>query len=677
MKVKNMQNRLLIMLLPLVLVGLSILAGVSYYLSAGALRDSVDQTAKAVGTDYANQIQGDVRLMMAQLADLASVQRVRSGADKGQIVAAMAEAKNRLGAFDAVVFIFPDGTGINSEGNTANYGERDYFRKVKASQDAAVSDPLVSKTTGKLSVVLAVPVIYNNQLTGVLVGTVSVERLTAKIKDLTFLDSGYGQISDDSGLIIAHPKRPDLAGKLSLREKKINSELKLQQDELDDRLIQLFKAAADEGKQARGVYSFVDGVTRIAVTTPVDLPGEQRWVVTVAAPEVEATRQSAALAKAMLIISIISLLVVGSFIVLIARQLARPIAIIRDECLLLAQGDLRDREARVRTEDEIGQLAQGFRQMRDNLRALVMKIHSQSDQLAASSEQLTAGAGQSALAVNQVADSITTVAAGSSEQMTAVRETVQVVEQMSDHIQKLAEDTVTVAAQSAQAASQANDGDAAVSRAIEQMNQIEETVTGSARLVTELGERSKEIGQIVATISGIAGQTNLLALNAAIEAARAGEQGRGFAVVAEEVRKLAEQSQLATEQIAALINSIQTETDEAVTAMNNGTKEVKLGAEVVDAAGQAFREIVALINQVSGQVEGFSVAIGQLTQGSQQIVESVSQIENLSRKTAGEAQTVSAASEEQSASMEEIASSSQSLANLATELRDSVSKFQV
>ena len=196
-------------------------------------------------------------------------------------------------------------------------------------------------------------------------------------------------------------------------------------------------------------------------------------------------------------------------------------------------------------------------------------------------------------------------------------------------------------------------------------------------MVAELGDRSKAIGQIVATISGIAGQTNLLALNAAIEAARAGEQGRGFAVVAEEVRKLAEQSQEATKQISALIGAIQSDTEQAVTAMDNGTREVKLGTEVVNAAGQAFQEIVGLVGQVSDQIKEVSATIEQMAIGSQQIVGSVNQIDLLAKEAAAQAQTVSAATEEQSASMEEIASSSQSLAQLAMELRDAVGKFHV
>jgi len=181
----------------------------------------------------------------------------------------------------------------------------------------------------------------------------------------------------------------------------------------------------------------------------------------------------------------------------------------------------------------------------------------------------------------------------------------------------------------------------------------------------------------VDTISGLAGQTNLLALNAAIEAARAGEQGRGFAVVAEEVRKLAEQSQDAAKKIAELIGEIQEDTDKAVVAMTDGTREVKTGAEVVNAAGSAFKEIADLVTQVSSQVKEISAAIQQMASGSQQIVAAVKRIDGLSKKSASESQTVSAATEEQLASMEEIANSSEALAKLAQDLQAAVAKFHV
>jgi len=315
--------------------------------------------------------------------------------------------------------------------------------------------------------------------------------------------------------------------------------------------------------------------------------------------------------------------------------------------------------------------------MRKNLRELVTNVYSQSEQLAAASEELTASVEQSAQASIQVATSITEVATGAEEQLSAVDEASAVVEQMSASIQQVSATTSEVAGQSLQAANKANEGNSSVSKAVHQMAQIEQTVNTSAKAVADLGERSKEIGQIVVTISGIAEQTNLLALNAAIEAARAGEQGRGFAVVAEEVRKLAEQSQEATKQISSLIGEIQGDTDQAVLAMDSGTREVQLGAEVVNAAGLAFQEITWLVSQVSDQVKEISQTIEQMAIASQQIVGSVNKIDTLSKKVTGEAQSVSAATEEQSASMEEIASSSQSLAILAQNLQEAVSKFQV
>lgn len=359
-----------------------------------------------------------------------------------------------------------------------------------------------------------------------------------------------------------------------------------------------------------------------------------------------------------------------------ARSISRPVNQLAAVAQQVASGDL-TQQVRVASQDEIGQLASAFNTMVIELKTLIKHINANVEQVAASSEELTASSEQSAQAANQIAVSITEVAAGANEQMAATDETSAVIQQMTAGVQQMAASANQVAAQSSQAADKAKNGGEAVDKAVSQMARIEDTVNTSAAVVAKLGERSKEIGQIVDTISGIAGQTNLLALNAAIEAARAGEQGRGFAVVAEEVRKLAEQSQEAAKKIAALIGEIQGDTAKAVVAMNDGTREVKTGAEVVNTAGGAFSEIADLVLQVSAQVRDISAAIQQTAAGSQHIVGAVKKIDELSRKSAGEAQGVSAAAEEQLASMEEIATSSEALAKLAQELQTAVVKFRV
>lgn len=359
-----------------------------------------------------------------------------------------------------------------------------------------------------------------------------------------------------------------------------------------------------------------------------------------------------------------------------ARRISRPVNALAVVARKVAAGDLTE-QVKIDSQDEIGQLAAAFNTMVLQLKDLIKHVTVNAEQVAASSEELTANAEQSAQATNQVALSITDVAAGANEQMEAATQASNVVEIMSAGIQQIAANANQVAAQSANAADKAKNGGKEVEMAVKQMSQIEDTVNSSAQVVAKLGERSKEIGQIVDTISGIAGQTNLLALNAAIEAARAGEQGKGFAVVAEEVRKLAEQSQEAAKKIAELIGDIQGDTDQAVIAMNEGTQEVKTGAEVVNAAGIAFKEIMEVIDQVSDQVKEISAAIQQMATGSQQIVGSVKKIDDLSKKSAGESQSVSAATEEQLASMEEIATASQTLSQLAQELQTAVTKFRV
>ena len=380
-----------------------------------------------------------------------------------------------------------------------------------------------------------------------------------------------------------------------------------------------------------------------------------------------------------MVIGVIALLLGAGLGISISRAVIGALHSVTGDLNRLSKGDYSFKvpeESLART-DEIGIMAKAMDNMLKTMRQLIGQVSHSSEQLAASSEQLTASSEQAAQAANQVAESITDVASGAASQLNAVDETTNVVEQLSAGIQTIAQNAGTVAATAQQTASAAQAGGEKIQQATGQMGQIEKTVEDSAQLVGKLGERSQEIGAIVDTISGIAGQTNLLALNAAIEAARAGEQGRGFAVVAEEVRKLAEQSQEAAKKIAELISELRQDTDRAVAAMNAGTREVKTGTKVVDAAGKSFTDIVRLIGAVADQVNDISAAIEQMTASSHHIVGSIKDIHKISQQSSDHTQSVSAATEEQLASMEEIASSSQALAKMAEELQRVVANFKV
>lgn len=389
---------------------------------------------------------------------------------------------------------------------------------------------------------------------------------------------------------------------------------------------------------------------------------------------------SAAEEHAGLVLALLAVLVLALLAVLglaVVKGITAPLQAMVKACEDLASGDFRDKPRQILQKDEIGQLAAALYAARSNLQKAFRQVTESAEQVAASAQQLTASAEQSATAITQVAESVSNVAAGAEKQLYTVDESSVIVEAMGASLQNTIEHANRSVENSRQATDQAGAGSIAVEKAVEQMAHIEKTVNNSAAVVGKLGERSKEIGQIVDAISGIAGQTNLLALNAAIEAARAGEQGRGFAVVAEEVRKLAEQSQEAAKQIAGLIKEIQGDTEQAVLAMDQGTRDVKVGTQVVDDAGQTFTQIRQLVEDMSEQGQAIFNSIQEIEAGNQMIVSSVKDIDEISKQAVEETQTVSAATEEQSASMQEIASSSQSLAHMAQELQAAVNQFKI
>ncbi|HMN23754.1 MAG TPA: methyl-accepting chemotaxis protein, partial [Ignavibacteriaceae bacterium] len=177
-------------------------------------------------------------------------------------------------------------------------------------------------------------------------------------------------------------------------------------------------------------------------------------------------------------------------------------------------------------------------------------------------------------------------------------------------------------------------GGSVVKETIEGMIRISEVVKRSSDTVQDLGKSSNEIGEIVQVIDDIADQTNLLALNAAIEAARAGEQGRGFAVVADEVRKLAERTSKATQEIAVMIKHIQKNTEGAVQSMQQGTKEVENGHALAEKAGNSLNEIINGAERVVDIVTQVAAASEEQSSASQQITQNIELITNVTQQSA-------------------------------------------
>ncbi|WP_214711140.1 MULTISPECIES: methyl-accepting chemotaxis protein [unclassified Exiguobacterium] len=262
-------------------------------------------------------------------------------------------------------------------------------------------------------------------------------------------------------------------------------------------------------------------------------------------------------------------------------------------------------------------------------------------------------------------------------QLTRVKESSNTLTELTNGIHHVSDSAQHMTELSDGALQKVGTGNELIMTLESQLEVMNEKVKALQTVIGQLDVRSQEIGSITGTISGIAEQTNLLALNAAIEAARAGDQGRGFAVVASEVRKLAEESAIATKRISGLIGDTQTETKQAVQTMHIVESEMGHSVTNVQQAGLAFEDIKRAIEEVGQKVEEVSGAVQEMAAGATEILTSVNEIQGITETTATETENTSAATEEQMASMEEITASAQELSNMADEMRQMTNKFTV
>lgn len=314
----------------------------------------------------------------------------------------------------------------------------------------------------------------------------------------------------------------------------------------------------------------------------------------------------------------------------------------------IAAGDLRVRVGYSK-HDELGELASNCNQMTAQMGTVIGQVMSASREVAAAAEQISA--------------SSDLLSRGLGEQTSQVTQVAAAVDQMAASVSEVAKRSTDAAGAAESSGKLAQSGTEAVGQTVEGIEQIDRTVSASAQSVNTLGQRGQEIGRLVSVINDIAEQTNLLALNAAIEAARAGEHGRGFAVVADEVRKLADRTTKATDEIAVSIRSIQDETKAAVSQMKTGTESVRQGVERSTKAKEALEQIRSSSRDLGSMIQTIAAAAEEQASASGEIGRSVAKI--------------AAISQESAAGVAEATQASRSLAEKAGQLRSMVERFKV
>ncbi len=708
----SLKGRLLLLFLAVSLIPLLIVSLISYVRSQQTILNQVNQELSSNSELQVTTMRLWLDERIDNLVTLAGTARVRT-MDAAQVVDALDQYAKQWTAFDSIALYDLNGeTVYRTDGTKISVADRDYFLNALEGK-TFISDPVVSRASGKTVFVVSAPVIKDGKVVGVVGGPIETSQFQFVLNRNENSDTESYLINKEGFLTTTLRGVDEL---LATGQVEARAEMEYQMTH---------PAAVNviAGESGVAKYKNYLGINVLAGYRPI--PGTT-WGMVSEIPEKIVLAPLTQLQWLYILAFIIAAVVVTLLAIYISQIITNPIVKVSNLSKLISRGEIPEEVLEAKNNDEIGvlinafkdinayfnriavtagQLAEGdlsqtfpsnsekdmvgnaFNKMILQLRTVINQIKEYSTNLddsakmlAISSDQVDGVTNQISVTIQQVArgtsqqaESITRtsssvgemtraidgVAQGAQEQAVAITKASSATSELTGAIEQVAKNANAVVNDSVQAAESAKKGTTIVKNTMDGMQSIQKVVGVSAQKVQEMGSRSDQIGEIVTTIEDIASQTNLLALNAAIEAARAGEAGKGFAVVADEVRKLAERSSLATREIADLIHGIQQSVSEAVAAMKQGAQEVDSGVSLAGQAGDALKEILHTTELVRTQAEQAVKATQVMAESASDLVTSVDSVSAVVEENTAATEQMAASSSEVTQAIENIAAVSE------------------